>query len=193
MSLDSLVTVVVLCGGTSERMGGQDKTAATLDDTTVLDHLLGRLPAGWEVVCVGQERPTTRPVGWTREEPPLGGPAAGIAAGAALSTTPVTVVIAGDLPFAGEAAELVVAAFERRRPGVEAVAIVDETGQLQPLLAAYDTHALRGAFPSGTRDVSVHRQAAAVRMSGVEAPTTHALLDVDTPADLDTARARCRG
>ncbi|WP_050347636.1 molybdenum cofactor guanylyltransferase [Arsenicicoccus sp. oral taxon 190] len=183
------VTAVVLCGGTSVRMGGTDKTSAQLGGTTVLDLLLDHLPQEWTVVCVGTERPTSRPVTWTREDPPLGGPAAGIATGAALSENPVTVVVAGDQPFAGDAAQPLVQALAAAGPGVQAVALIDDTGRLQPLLAAYDTLSLRSTFPPGTSDVSVHRTVATLRMDGITPPSTHVLLDVDTPQDLDAARA----
>lgn len=182
------VTAVVLCGGTSVRMGGRDKTAAAMGAVTVLDHILDHLPEGWEVVCVGVERPTTRRVTWTREEPPLGGPAAGIATGAGLAQTAVTVVVAGDQPFAADAAQALVAALDEVDEGVDAVGLIDRTGRLQPLLAAYRTVALRRAFPLGTRDVSVHRTVASLRMTGIDAPSDRTLLDVDTPGDLERAR-----
>ena len=73
--------VIVLCGGTSRRLGGVDKTRESLSGTTVLDYLLDDLPPGWPVVCVGEMRATTRSVQWCRESPAGGGPVAGIAAG----------------------------------------------------------------------------------------------------------------
>lgn len=190
------VTAIVLCGGTSARMGGADKTALAVGGATVLDRLLDGLPPSWGVVCVGVERPTRREVRWTREDPPLGGPAAGIAAGAALSTSPVTVVLAGDQPFAADAAQTVVEALVRAEADdhagaggdVDGAALAEPDGRLQPLLAAYRTAALREAFPPGTRDVGVHRTAAGLRLVPVAPPTERALLDVDTPADLAQAR-----
>ena len=184
----SAATAVILCGGTNVRMGGRDKTSEQLGETTVLGRILRDLPEDWAIICVGTERPTSRPVTWTREDPPLGGPAAGIATGAALSSTPVTVVLAGDQPFAGDAAPHVVEALADSRSGVQAVALVDDSGSLQPLLAAYLTGPLHQAFPPGTRDVSVHRTAASLRMEGIPAPSPRALLDVDTPVDLFEAR-----
>ena len=93
------LTVVVLAGGESRRFGS-DKLAAPLAGTTVLDHLLGSLPQEWAVIAVGEQRPTPRPLTWTREYPPGGGPLAGIAAGLALVTTDLTAVVAGDMPYA---------------------------------------------------------------------------------------------
>jgi molybdenum cofactor guanylyltransferase len=65
----SEVTVVVLAGGTSRRFGS-DKLAAPLAGTTVLDVLLGSLPAQWPLVVVGSERPVVREVRWVGEDPP---------------------------------------------------------------------------------------------------------------------------
>ena len=101
----SSVAAIVLCGGTSRRFGGVDKTQQLVGEHTVLDTLLDALPAEWPLTCVGVPRPTTRPVTWTREDPPLGGPVAGIAAGLAASPqTAYVVVLAGDQPHAGPAA-----------------------------------------------------------------------------------------
>jgi molybdopterin-guanine dinucleotide biosynthesis protein A len=72
--------VIVLCGGTSARMAGRDKTREVLAGTTVMDFLLDSLPPGWPVICVGEQRETTRLVQWCRESPVGGGPVAGIAA-----------------------------------------------------------------------------------------------------------------
>ena len=101
------VAAVVLCGGTSRRFGGVDKTAQTLGSGTVLDSLLDALPPDWPVTCVGVPRPTVRPVSWTREDPPLGGPVAGIAAGLGTVEAPIVVVVAGDQPLAGAGARRV--------------------------------------------------------------------------------------
>ena len=82
------VVAVVLAGGESRRFGS-DKLAAALDQQTLLDHTLAALPEEFAVIVVGPERPTTRSVRFTREQPPGGGPAAGLVAGvrAALAST----------------------------------------------------------------------------------------------------------
>jgi len=81
MMPDPQPLVIVLCGGTSRRLGARDKTRELLGGTTVLDHLLDDLPSQWQVICVGEKRVTHRSVRWCRESPPGGGPVAGIAAG----------------------------------------------------------------------------------------------------------------
>ena len=178
-------TVVVLCGGGSTRMGS-DKTAAALGGTTVLDHLLDALPAGWPVVVVGPERPTRRAARWTSESPAGGGPAAGVAAGLALVETELVVVVAGDMPFAGPAAVRLVEAL-RHDSATDAVAAVDHD-QPNPLLAAYRSDRVREVLP----DRPQGRPARAL----LDLPHTllavgdEAVLDVDNPAALEAARHR---
>ena len=194
-------------------MGGADKTALPFGGTTVLDHLLDSLPATWPTVCVGEPRPTRRDVGWTRESPPGGGPVAGMAAGLARVATPVVVLLAGDLPFAGPAAAHLasvlvgppapstpaVAEISRHMwrelsatsEGEEAAGVlaVDGEGRAQPLLAAYRTDTLRAALPAQSRGARLRDVIARVTVRRV--PTDDlACLDVDTPEALAEALGR---
>jgi molybdopterin-guanine dinucleotide biosynthesis protein A len=179
-------TALVLCGGTSRRMGS-DKTAATLGRATVLDHLLDALPGPWPVVAVGPERPTRRSVRWTREVPAGGGPVAGVAAGVRLVDTDLVVVLAGDMPFAAGIAGRLAAALEAD-PAVDAVVGTDAGGRANPLLAAYRTTALRQALPLSSADVPARQL---LRVTHGELPVAAAdALDVDTPEALATARHR---
>lgn len=182
------VGVIVLCGGTSRRMGGTDKTALPLGEHTVLDHLLDELPAHWPVVCVGVERPTRRTVAWTREEPPGGGPVAGIAAGLEHVTTGIVAVLAGDQPFAGPAAGELVEQLARH-PKADAATALDGEGRRQPLLTAYRTLVLRRAVPEPAADAPARHLLAALTVLEVPQPDerTH---DVDTPEALARARHR---
>jgi molybdopterin-guanine dinucleotide biosynthesis protein A len=179
-------TAVVLCGGESRRFGS-DKTRADLDGVPVLDTLLSSLPAGWDVLCVGPERPTGREaVRWTREDPPGGGPVAGLAAALAVVDTPVTVLLGGDMPYAGPvAAEL--AAHLDDVPDADAVAGVDGEGRVQPLLAAYRTSALRAALPETPAGTPLRRLLDGLRIEPrpVEGRASQ---DIDTPEDLQRAR-----
>ena len=181
--------VIILCGGTSNRLGGVDKTRESLAGTTVMDHLLDRLPSGWAVVCVGEKRTTTRSVEWCRESPAGGGPVAGIAAGLdylALVDAEVCVVIGGDMPFAAPALPTLVSALSAQ-PGLDAVLAADPDGRQQPLLAAYRCEALRAAIPlepGGARLMAVV-DALVTRTAACEAQIT---LDVDTAEALEAAR-----
>jgi len=181
--------VIVLCGGTSSRLAGLDKTRESLAGTTVMDHLLNSLPSGWEVVCVGEQRATTRPVKWCRESPAGGGPVAGIAAGLAhlgQLDTETCVVVGGDMPFASPALPALVDMLNKR-PELDAVLATDPDGRRQPLLAAYRCGMLRAAIPqkpAGARLMSVVETLA----TGTVACETRVTLDVDTPESLEHAR-----
>jgi molybdopterin-guanine dinucleotide biosynthesis protein A len=184
--------VVVLCGGTSRRLAGRDKTREHLAGTTVMDHLLDAIPQAWSVVCVGQERATTRSVAWCRESPVGGGPVAGIAAGLehlqplGTEIRGICVVVGGDMPFAAAALPSLVERLSAQ-PGLDAVLAVDSGGRAQPLLAAYRCLALRAALPGepgGARLMSVLDSL----VTGTVACDSPITLDVDTPEALEEAR-----
>jgi molybdopterin-guanine dinucleotide biosynthesis protein A len=192
------IVVIVLCGGTSRRMAGRDKTRELLAGTTVLDHLLNGLPPNWGVVCVGDERATTRSVQWCREFPAGGGPVAGIAAGLDHvdhvdgehrqrdKAAEICVVVGGDMPFAAAALSTLVDALTAQ-PGLDAVLACDPDGRTQPLLAAYRSEALRAALPREPGGVRLMAVVESLRIETMacEARTT---LDVDTPEALERAR-----
>lgn len=196
------VSAVVLCGGRSRRMGGVDKTAERLGSGTVLDHLLKGLPQAWPVVCVGAARPTARPVAWTRESPPGGGPVAGMAAGLAGVSTPLVVVLGGDMPFAAAAAVALSShprlAADPSAPGqppragaldqpLDGVVATDGEGRTQPLLAAYRRAPLLAAIPPDPAGASLMRVLDRLRLEPVPQEDL-ACLDVDTPDALARAR-----
>jgi molybdopterin-guanine dinucleotide biosynthesis protein A len=78
---DHELGAVVLSGGGGARLGGADKASIEVGGRTLLEHALEALVDVTEVVVVGPEVPTSRPVTFTREDPPGGGPAAGHLAG----------------------------------------------------------------------------------------------------------------
>lgn len=198
--------VIVLCGGTSRRLSGVDKTRESLAETTVLDYLLDDLPPGMPVVCVGEMRTTTRSVQWCRESPVGGGPVAGIAAGlklvkdlslirdlslikdldVATDHNAICVVVGGDMPFAATAVPTLVDALNAS-PGLDAVLASDPDGRTQPLLAAYRLEALRAALPreSGGARLMAVVDALLVDTVAFDSQTT---LDVDTPEAVEQAR-----
>ena len=91
---------MVLSGGGATRLDGADKATLEHDGRTLLEHALDAVAAASEVVVVGPTVPTSRPVTFTRESPPGGGPLAGLTAGvAALAASPdLVVVLAVDMP-----------------------------------------------------------------------------------------------
>lgn len=100
MDLTETLGAVILAGGTAARLGGADKAAIEVDGRSLLEHLLAATAVADEVVVVGDAVPTSRPVTFVREDPPLGGPVAGLLAGRhALLTPPALLVVtAVDMP-----------------------------------------------------------------------------------------------
>jgi molybdopterin-guanine dinucleotide biosynthesis protein A len=191
--------VVILAGGGSTRLG-QDKTRVLVGDHSVLDRLLVGLAdvaPGVPVVVVGPPRHTARPVLWCREEPPGGGPVAGLDAGLAqpVGEPPAPVpddgllaVLAGDLPFAAPALTLLLAAWDAAPAGTDAVLGVDSGGDDQLLVGVHRAGALRRAVAAQSGAGAV--RAVVRRLSVVRAPLPWPLtLDVDTAEDLQRARA----
>jgi len=180
---------VVLAGGTSRRMGGVDKTMLDVGGRTILDRVLGTLTAAevGPLVVVGEQRAVSYPVRWAREDPPGGGPVAGLAAGLSEVTASRVVVVAGDLPFLDVAT--VAALRDALGPEIAAVGaiVVDATGRDQPLVGCWSTDALRVALPSAPAGTSMWRLIAPLQV--VRIPAGMPLLDCDTPYELDMARA----
>ncbi len=184
---DPRAAAVVLAGGRGRRLGGVDKGALELAGTTLLERALAATRAATEVVVVGDPVPTSRPVRWAREDPPGGGPAAGLLAGVdAFPRRPELVcVLAVDMPrvTADTFARLVAAA---REGGLDGAVLVDAAGQRQTLAAAYRTAALASARPARSEDengLSVRRLVGALRLAEVPALGVESR-DVDTWDDL---------
>jgi molybdopterin-guanine dinucleotide biosynthesis protein A len=175
--------VVVLAGGSGRRLGGVDKPALEVGGRTLLDRVLDACDTAASIVVVGPERTTSRRVTWTREQPPGGGPLAGLAAGLAHVTAPVTLLLAADLPFFTPecAAALVVAA----------PAVLMGEGREQWLCSAWPTHllvaALEGVTVEGGRLGAFLDSLGPVRLawSGPGEPWA----DIDTAEDLARTRS----
>ncbi|HWG92783.1 MAG TPA: molybdenum cofactor guanylyltransferase [Mycobacteriales bacterium] len=181
------VTAVVLAGGAARRLGGADKPATPVGGVPLLDRVLAALPAEAQVVVVGPARPTSRPVRWTREDPPGGGPVAALVAGLAPATGDRVLLLAADLPFLTPAA--VAALLDAVGEGEGAV-LVDDDDRPQWLTSAWRTASLRSALPAGDpaglplRAVLGGLRTARVALPGEGPPPW---LDCDTPDDLRRA------
>jgi molybdopterin-guanine dinucleotide biosynthesis protein A len=179
--------VVVLAGGESRRFGS-DKLAADLDGRTLLDVTLASVPPDLPVVVVGPDRAVRRTVRFVREEPPGGGPAAGLVTGltAALEAGALTIsTLPGDAPAAGTAVPVLLDALG----GTDLVVAEAADGQVFPLqlacTAAGARRVLEAAGSGRGAGASVRRLLASL----VPPPArvvleASALLDVDTPTDL---------
>jgi molybdopterin-guanine dinucleotide biosynthesis protein A len=173
---------VVLAGGGSTRFGGVDKALLVLDGMSLLDRVLTATIAARSTVVVGPERAVARPVEWTRESPPGGGPVAGIAAGLTVGQAPVVVLLSCDLPWitADEVAQLVDGIGEHDGFGLR-----DTGSREQWLAAAYRRTALVEALTrlGDPRDKSVRRLFLGLDL--VWSAPARAGDDVDSWADLD--------
>lgn len=196
-----IIDAIVLAGGRSSRLSGRPKSALLYQGATLLDRTVqAAIDAGSRsIVVVGTARPTladgTRSGGrivLTREDPPFGGPAAGIGAGMSTldgsGTEPGTIVLvlACDLPEIGIAIAPVLAALPLA-DGTDGVVLADEAGIHQPLTAAYDRVALADSLESRRRHapldgLSMRALVGDLRLSVVRAPAG-AADDIDTWTD----------
>jgi molybdopterin-guanine dinucleotide biosynthesis protein A len=93
-------SAVVLAGGRGTRLDGVDKAGIEVGGRTLLEWALDAVVDAREVVVVGEQVPTERPVTFTRESPRYGGPAAGLLSGldALLRLPAYVAVVAVDMP-----------------------------------------------------------------------------------------------
>lgn len=187
---------VVLAGGTGRRLGGASKPEVELEGRRLLDHALDATHGASAVVVVAPETVAV-PAGVRRtlESPPLGGPAAGIAAGLAAlrqarEPAPLILVLACDVPRAVTAVPALVAATVGSM--ADGACLVDSGGRRQWLVGVYRRSALERRFaavaPDGAGGLGVGRLLEGLTLLDVPAVGTQAL-DVDTWGDLARARA----
>ena len=181
---------MVLAGGASQRFP-PDKLAQLVDGEPLLDRTLASLPEDFVVVVVGPVRQVPRPVIFTSEDPPGGGPAAAMIAGlrrALAESADVIVVLPADAPLGGQAASTLLGRLEDE-PSTAAAVGIDVYGREQPLQLALRPAAARallaGTGPGGAAGVSARRLLDALRpglMSQELAPAE--LWDIDSPDQL---------
>jgi molybdopterin-guanine dinucleotide biosynthesis protein A len=186
------VSGIVLTGGGAVRFGGLDKASIEVGGATLLERSLAALRDVGDVVVVGDEVGTSRPVTFLREDPPGGGPAAGLLAGlAGFPRAPhLVVVLAVDMP-------LVTAETVRRlldSAADDGSLLVDRDGRGQYLCAAYRTEALLRSAPPYEQQhgLPMRRLVAGLRLAEVDARGDEAR-DVDTWDDLLSLRERLDG
>jgi molybdopterin-guanine dinucleotide biosynthesis protein A len=184
---------VILAGGGGVRLGGVDKASIEVRGQTLLEHALEATAAAGEVVVVGPEVPTSRPVTWTREEPVGGGPAAGLLAGldALVERPDLVCVLAVDMPrFSAATLDRLVDVLGSAGDEADAACLVDEGHHKQWLAAVYRYDALAQARPADRateHGLSIRRLMMPLRILGVQA-LAHEARDVDTWADLRDLR-----
>ncbi|GAA3664527.1 hypothetical protein GCM10022237_25770 [Nocardioides ginsengisoli] len=177
---------IVLAGGQGSRLGGVDKASIEVGGRTLLEYALDAVMDAGEVVVVGHQVPTDRPVTFVREEPRFGGPAAGLLTGrdALLRTFPTLAVLAVDMP------RLTATTFRRLHEaavGHEGAILTDPEGRRQ-LAFVVETARLDAVRPDleGQHGMSVRALLADVDLVEVT-PRGDEGRDIDTWTDLRDA------
>jgi molybdopterin-guanine dinucleotide biosynthesis protein A len=187
-----LIDGVVLTGGRASRLSGTPKAGLLVSGRTLLEHTITALRLCRHIAVVGAvpEGVLLPPrIQVTREDPLFGGPAAGVAAGAALLASivhhhsDVTLVLACDIPGVSDAVPLLLDALATDAGG-DGVIAVDSTGTPNPLVAAYRTNSLRRALAAhpAADGLSMRSLIESLDLTAVPVPDQY-LDDVDTWAD----------
>ncbi|MEU1865086.1 NTP transferase domain-containing protein [Streptomyces gardneri] len=188
---------VVLAGGAARRLGGSDKPGVRVGGRTLLDRVLAACPDAGRTVVVGDPRPTVRPVRWTREDPPGGGPVPAVAAGVRETEAETVLVFSADLPFLDRDTVRRLLESLAAAPDAEAAVLTDGEGRDQPLVAAYRTGPLVRELTRLADDVRglahtpLRHLTEGLRLTRVAAGPL-ASFDCDTWEDIVAARARVR-
>jgi molybdopterin-guanine dinucleotide biosynthesis protein A len=172
---------VILAGGTSVRMDGVDKAGVEYAGRTLLEHALTAVSGAVEVVVVGEAVPTSRPATFVREDPPQGGPAAGLLAGrdALLARPAYLAVLAVDMPrVSADTFQRLLSAADGR----DGAFLADASGR-RALAGVLDLAALDRVRPHEASGLPLHRLLAPLDLAEVPAEPGEAY-DVDTWADL---------
>jgi molybdopterin-guanine dinucleotide biosynthesis protein A len=166
-------SAIVLSGGTNKRFGS-DKSQALLKGVTLLDHVLSFIPAGIKTVIVGKD---------VFEQPPLGGPVAGIARGVQEVDTEYVAIAAVDMPYGSSLFPQLLEAITD-----DAAMPVDSQGFKQPLCGIYRRQALLAALAK-LGDVHGQSMRALCDLLVIDEVKVDAgaLVDIDTPEDLINA------
>ncbi|GAA3379384.1 NTP transferase domain-containing protein [Streptomyces racemochromogenes] len=188
---------IVLAGGAARRLGGADKPTLHVGGRTLLDRVLAACPDAAETVVVGTRRATGRPVHWTREDPPGGGPVAALDAGVRRTTAPLVLVLSADLPFLDrDTVHVLLTAADAAN--TDGAVLRDADGRDQPLVAAYRAEPLRReiallATEHGTlHGLPLRALTKELDLARIGAAEPLASFDCDTWEDLAAARARIR-
>jgi molybdopterin-guanine dinucleotide biosynthesis protein A len=175
---------VVLAGGTAARMDGVDKASVELAGRTLLEYAVDAFVDADEVVVVAPTSvPTSRPVTFVCEDPPRGGPVAGLLTGVdSLLRRPRLVgVLAVDMP------RVTASTMRRLRDaavGWDGAFLVDGDGRRQ-LAGVLDAERLAAVRPGleAQHNMALHRLLGQLRLADVRADGDEAI-DIDAWTDL---------
>ena len=183
---------IVLAGGRAARLGGARKPLLEVDGTSLLTRTVAaaRGAGAGRIVVVGERMLEDPSLVWVREDPPFGGPVAGIIAALPRVEADWTLVLACDLPGIDRALDLLPLGEADTAPSGDGTHLTDASGRSQWLTALYRTSALRAAaasVPDDGRNAPVRSLVGGLSLTSVEGPES-ATRDVDTWEDLEWAR-----
>ncbi|GAA3912313.1 molybdenum cofactor guanylyltransferase [Microbacterium invictum] len=200
-----MTAAILLAGGRATRLGGRDKPQLEVGGRSLLQHALAAVDGCAPVVIVSDPVAGVTGVRWVREQPRFGGPAAAVVAGVgalgesgnvdAAALPEWTVLLACDLPRAGDAIARVLRDLPLLPADTDGVCLADPTSRPQWLTGAYRTAALRraaAALPDAGAGASMRDLLADLAIAVVTAPADETA-DVDTWEDLYRARAQYGG
>jgi len=186
-------SLIILTGGSGRRLGGAEKSQIEIGNSTLLERAITPWPETTKLIVSGPEEPTSRPVIFCREDPPGGGPAAGIAAAIDLVSSDLVGVLAVDMPWS---APVLLATRQTLmdHPESNLVVPIGPDGRHQLLCSLWRTADLRTIVESlgdlhGRPVRDLVERASMVTMP-VDPSDSPLLDDIDTPSDVTRARLR---
>ena len=198
MTAAPTVGAILLAGGRASRVDGAAKPLFDIGGQTLLARAVAAVAAtgAHPIVVAAPNLDPTLSVEWAPEDPPFGGPVAGIVAAlrqpSAWAPEPDwTFVLACDLPRVDAAVARLQSDILLVPADTDGVCLGDPSSRPQWLTGIYRTAALRRAaeaMPDGGRDAPVHAllDDLAITVIAVPGDLTD---DVDTWEDLSRARA----
>lgn len=176
------MNAIILTGGRSSRFGS-NKSEALLGENSLLQFLTDQL-SDCSLIIVGPTSPITAQ--YVLENPPGGGPVAGIAAGMELVESERVAIYAVDTPFLPQFRTLLENSFDH-----DGVVALDGEGFHQYLGGIYRTTALREVIKSqgDASGLSVRKLFSTLNLITVELEQSELLMDIDNQTDLARAQA----
>lgn len=193
---------VILAGGRGSRLGGVSKGEIEVGGHRLVDIAVdAALHAGASHVIVVGSVHVEAPAVVIHEDPPFGGPAAGLAAALPTVSAPRLLLLACDLPRAAELVAMLLGSGgltpllnEADQTGVDGVVIVDAAGRTQWLAGMYRTQAVSDALDAASAQSGVYGLPLRRLLERLDLTPVHderrASDDIDTPEQLLAARER---
>lgn len=183
-------TAVVLAGGRGSRLGGLEKGEILMGGERLVDIVAAAArESGCERVIIAGD---VRSAGAenVREDPPFGGPVAGLAAALALVESEWILLLACDLPHARLLCHLLLGSFREVGPEVDGLVALRD-GRVQWLAGFYRRASIDGALGRITDPAHASMQSLLGGLALREVQDPDGLSrDVDTPEDLKALTTR---